>query len=352
MPVLKHKMITKPANKVIRPLQIDLASGKLETSRESNLRFLIRDAADQLCQVVDGNLDFVVRVAESDDDVDKLLLLVNFVMAAARRSVDELREAHLRLEEELTAARKLQEQLLPQTLPRARNVRVAARCVPARAVGGDFFDFVRYPRSGLCVGILADVSGKGAAAAIYAALASGIVRSLAQHEPSPSEMLEKLNKSLFTRAPEGRFVALTYSTWDDDRFVLEICNSGLPEPLLCRNGSVRSLAVHGLPLGLFPDAEYQSLRLQCEPGDTLLFYTDGVVESLDRYGNEFGIERLSRIVLNNCSSDADAVVDAVVNEVSAHCSCDFNFDDQTVIAVKVLHPRTETGARTGPGVFQ
>ena len=138
-------------------------------SKEDNLRRLIRDAADQLCQVVDGDLNLVVRVAEADDDVDKLLLLVNFVLASARRSFKSLHEAHRRVEEDLAAARKLQEKLLPQTLPQAQNLRVSANFVPARTVGGDFFDFFRYKHRGLEVGILADVSGKGPAAAIYAA---------------------------------------------------------------------------------------------------------------------------------------------------------------------------------------
>jgi len=305
-------------------------------STAENLRLLIREAADQLCHVVDGDLDFVVRVSEADEDIDQLLLLVNFVLAAARRSFNDLREVHHRTEEDLLAARKLQEQLLPQKLPYASNCRVSAKCAPAQTVGGDFFDFFRYSRSGLCVGLLADVRGKGAAAAIYAALASGTIRSLMDQEMTPQAMLERLNKSLFTRAPEGNFVALTYSTWDDKNRVLELCNSGLPEPLLCRDGIVRSLAVHGLPLGLFPKADYDVMRIQCEPGDTLLFYTDGVVEEVDREGIDFGASRLADILAKNCHLTAEEIVDQVFDQVSAHCQCEMNRDDQTVIAIQVL----------------
>src|SRR4030095_4920960 len=189
-------------------------------SREEKLRRLITEASDQLCQVVDGNLDFVVRVAEPDDDVDKLLLLVNFVLASARRSFASLSEAHKRLEEDLAAARNLQRKLLPKSLPLPQNLRVASKFVPAHAVGGDFFDFLHYERRGLHAGVLADVSGKGAAAAIYAALTSGIIRSVAHEELDPADMLDRVNKNLLTRAPEGQFVALTYSTWDDDSFTL------------------------------------------------------------------------------------------------------------------------------------
>jgi sigma-B regulation protein RsbU (phosphoserine phosphatase) len=312
------------------------AVSSLDLLPEQDLRRLIRDAADQLCQVVDGNLDLVVQVSESDDDLDKFLLLVNFVLASARRSFSDLREVHLRIEEDLSAARKLQEKLLPQKLPDARNLRVSARCVPARAVGGDFFDFFRYQHSGLYVGLIADVSGKGAAAAIYAALASGIVRFLVDEELNPKEMLTKLNRSLFARAPDGNFVALTYCTWDDQQLVLELSGSGLPEPLLCRRGVMQKLAAHGLPLGLFPDPDYEVMRVQCEPGDTLLFYTDGVVETVDKDGNEFGPERLSEIVMKTCGDKPFKIVNNVFDAVNAHCRCEMNFDDETVIAMQVL----------------
>lgn len=336
MRVNPSEPVRRPANAdVFRSTRFVTAPTSFTPTNENNLRLLIREAADQLCHVVDGDLDFVVRVSEGDEDIDKLLLLVNFVLAAARRSFTDLRDVHHRTEEDLLAARKLQEQLLPQKLPYASNCRVSAKCAPAQTVGGDFFDFFRYLHSGLCVGLLADVRGKGAAAAIYAALASGTIRSLMDQEMTPQALLEKLNKSLFARAPEGNFVALTYSTWDDKNRVLELCNSGLPEPLLCRDGIVRSLAVHGLPLGLFPKAQYDLMRIQCEPGDTLLFYTDGVVEEVDREGNDFTASRLADIIAKNCHRTPEEIVDQVFEQVNAHCQCEMNRDDQTVIAIQV-----------------
>ncbi|HEX6716860.1 MAG TPA: SpoIIE family protein phosphatase [Pyrinomonadaceae bacterium] len=310
--------------------------GAFGFSSEESLRKLVREAADQLCQVVDGNLDFIVRVAESDDDMDKFLLLVNFVLASARRSFDDLRAANQRLETDLTTARQLQENLLPQTLEHGPNLQIGAKFVPARTVGGDFFDFLRYEHRGLYAGILADVSGKGAAAAIYAALASGMVRWLVQEELMPNEMLSKLNRSLFNRAPEGQFVAMSYFTWDDENRLLQISNSGLPEPLLCRDGNIRVLAAHGLPLGLFSNSAYETMQVQCVPGDTLLFYTDGIVDSVDPGGTEFGTGRLAEVVLHSCESDAAEIVDSVISNVHEYCRCEFNVDDQTVLAMRVL----------------
>jgi sigma-B regulation protein RsbU (phosphoserine phosphatase) len=302
---------------------------------EQDLRRLIRDAADQLCLVVDGNLDFVVQVSESDDDFDKFLLLVNFVLATARRSFADLHEAHRRIGEDLSAARRLQQMLLPQTLPKARNLLVSAKCIPAGTVGGDFFDFFQYRRTGHYAALLADVSGKGAAAAIYAALVSGFAQFLVDQELNPKDMLTKLNKSLSARASDGNFVALTYCTWNDSKRVLKLAGSGLPEPLLCRRGNMRKLEAHGLPLGLFPEADYELMRIQCEPGDTLLFYTDGIAETVDRHGNEFGPERLSEIVTNTCRNSPAEIVNTVFAAVNAHCQCETNLDDQTVIAMQV-----------------
>jgi len=302
---------------------------------EMTLRNLIREAADQLCHAVDGDLDFVVRVSQGDDDIDKLILLVNFVLASARRSFDGLREANQQLETDLAAARHLQERLLPQKLEQPANLQIGAKFVPARAVGGDFFDFLRYHGGGQYAGILADVSGKGSAAAIYAGLASGFTRFLVQEELRPSAMLGRLNENLVKRAPDGQFVALSFFTWDDRNRVLEICNSGLPEPLLFRNGTVRSLAIHGLPLGLFSRVEYESMHVQCEPGDTLVLYTDGITDAVNPDGVEFGTERLADLVLGISDTAATEIVDRLVEAVHRHCKCEVNLDDQTVIALKI-----------------
>jgi sigma-B regulation protein RsbU (phosphoserine phosphatase) len=208
--------------------------------------------------------------------------------------------------------------------------------VPARVVGGDFFDFFRYQQSGKFVGLLADVSGKGAAAALYAALTSGIVGSLVEDELSSQQMLRRLNRSLYLRAPEEHFVALTYSTRDDELLLLETCSSGLPEPLLCRNGSIQRLPLHGVPLGLMPETDYETMHIQCEPGDTLLFYTDGVVDAMDQDGNEFGTDRLCEVVIGASQDKTDRIVDIVFDQVAAHCRSKVAFDDQTVVAMRVL----------------
>ena len=146
------------------------------------------------------------------------------------RLYEEIARQEKRLERDLALARELQFRLLPQSLPKLANLEVAAKFAPARAIGGDLYDFVNYSLDHLGM-VIGDVSGKGAPAAIYAALVSGILRSHAPIEPGPAEMLRAVNFSLGERRIEGQFVSLIYAVWDDRSRAVRIANSGLPRPL-------------------------------------------------------------------------------------------------------------------------
>jgi sigma-B regulation protein RsbU (phosphoserine phosphatase) len=217
-------------------------------------------------------------------------------------------------------------------LPNGRSV---VRCIPARTVGGDFYGTIPYPTRGLVASIMADVSGKGAAAAVYAALANGFLHSCAAEELDPQEMLKRLNQHLIQLTNLDHFVAMMYSTWDERERVAEICNGGLPAPLLCRRGEVQPLPVYGMPLGLLPDCEYEQVRVEYLPGDTVLFCTDGVIEAFNPEGEEFGFERLSRVLCENSDASPDAIVDSVVAAVRQHCRGEPFMDDLTVGVLEV-----------------
>src|SRR5215831_14715870 len=141
-----------------------------------------------------------------------------------------------RLEQDLALARELQFRLLPQKLPVFKNAEVASRFAPARQIGGDLYDFLKYSGHGVTAIAVGDVSGKGAPAAIYAALVSGIARSHANEEPSAAHMLEAINLSLSERPIEGQYVSMIYAVWDDNQQQLQLANSGLPRPIHCRDG--------------------------------------------------------------------------------------------------------------------
>ena len=154
------------------------------------------------------------------------------------RLYEEIARQEKRLERDLSLARELQFRLLPHSLPKLPNLEVAAKFAPARAIGGDLYDFVNYSldQMGMVVG---DVSGKGAPAAIYAALVSGILRSHAPIEPGPAEMLRAVNFSLGERRIDGQFVSLIYAVWDDRNRSLKIANSGLRGRCIAMTGRSR-----------------------------------------------------------------------------------------------------------------
>jgi sigma-B regulation protein RsbU (phosphoserine phosphatase) len=243
-----------------------------------------------------------------------------------------------RLEHDLALARELQFRLLPQKLPVLKNAEVASRFAPARQIGGDLYDFLKYSGHGVTGIAVGDVSGKGAPAAIYAALVSGIARSHAAEEPSASGMLEAINLSLSERPIEGQYVSMIYGIWDDNQLSMQLANSGLPRPLFCRNGKVEEIQATGLPIGLFSNATYEELTIQGKRGDVFLFFSDGILDATSSKGHMFGRHKLEEIVKANAGRSAEELVDAIFKAVSSHAQGVDAFDDQTILALKVKGP--------------
>ncbi len=211
------------------------------------------------------------------------------------RLYEEIARQEARLERDLSLARELQFRLLPHALPKLPNLEVAAKFAPARAIGGDLYDFVSYSlsRSAIVVG---DVSGKGAPAAIYAALVSGILRSHAPIEPGPAEMLSAVNFSLGERRIDAQFVSLIYAVWDDPNRTLTVANSGLPRPIYCHDGKIEIIEATGLPLGLFDEADYDEFTFRAKPGDLFVFFSDGILDARNKAGEMFGRTRVEKLV--------------------------------------------------------
>ena len=247
---------------------------------------------------------------------------------------EEIARQERRLERDLALARELQVRLLPQTRPKLPNLEVAARFVPARAIGGDLYDFVDYSLSRLGITI-GDVSGKGAPAAIYAALVSGILRSHAPIEPAPAEMLSAINNSLGERRIDAQFVSIIYAVWDDSMRTLQVANSGLPRPIYCHDGKIEIIEATGLPLGLFDDAEYDEFSFQAKPSDMFVFFSDGILDARNTEGELFGRQRVEQISAECADKSADYVVDSLFEAVEKHAAGVDPFDDQTVVAIKV-----------------
>ena len=250
------------------------------------------------------------------------------------RLYEEIARQERRLERDLAAARELQFRLLPPVLPKLKNLEIAAKFSPARAIGGDLYDVLGYSNSRTAIAV-GDVSGKGAPAAIYAALVSGILRSHAPIEPSPAEMLSALNYSLSERRVDGQFVSLIYALWDDESRSLVVANSGLPRPVYCHNGKTQLIEATGLPLGLFDEADYDEFTFKAEPDDLFVFFSDGILDATNKAGDLFGRTRLEKVIADCAQKSADSIVKSIFKAAAEHASGVETFDDQTVVAIKV-----------------
>jgi sigma-B regulation protein RsbU (phosphoserine phosphatase) len=250
------------------------------------------------------------------------------------RLYEEIAWQERRLERDLQLARELQFRLLPQSMPKVDHLEVAARFLPARAIGGDLYDFLHYSLSRLGI-VVGDVSGKGAPAAIYAALVSGILRSHAPIEPAPAEMLSAVNFSLSERRIEAQYICLLYAVWDDEKRTLQVANSGLPRPIYVRDGKTEIIEATGLPLGLFDEAEYEELTFKAKAGDMFVFFSDGILDARNRAGDMFGRTGVERVIASCPDQSPDCVVTSLFKAVEEHAAGEDIFDDQTVVAIKV-----------------
>lgn len=241
-----------------------------------------------------------------------------------------------RLERDLAMAREVQLRLLPQLLPQPRNAQFAAKFLPARTIGGDIYDFLDYGE-GRCALALGDVSGKAAPAALYAALVSGIVRSLAARKLAPTEMLAQLNDALQERKLDSQYVTMLFAVWDDATRTVEIANAGSVQPLLVRGKSVETVGIEGFPLGLFPNVTYEGLTLTLGGGDLVAFFSDGITDAENDEGDMFGSERLAEIIAKQArTATAQTVMNNILKSVETFQHGVEHFDDETIVVLRAL----------------
>jgi phosphoserine phosphatase RsbU/P len=250
------------------------------------------------------------------------------------RLYERIAREEQRMERDLAMAREVQHHLLPPTCPQLQNAELAARFNPAHAIGGDLYDFLDYTLPRACV-VVGDVSGKGAPAALYAALVSGILRTEARDEPSPAEMLNAINRSLNHRRLDAQYLVLTCALWDDEKRVMRVANSGLPRPIYCHEGHAHMLEAAGLPLGMFEDVHYDEVTIHARPGDVFVFFSDGIVDASNLKDEQFGRNRVELVIDKNAGGSAQTIVDAILEAVTEFSSGAEVFDDQTVVVLKV-----------------
>ncbi len=239
-----------------------------------------------------------------------------------------------RLAQELNVAREIQASFIPDGSPDIPGCDLASHWQAARQVSGDFYDFI--PRSDGSWGIvIADVADKGVPAALFMALSRTILRTIAFNRNDPAAALMRTNELIESDAQSDLFVTVFYAIWRPDKQRLTYANGGHNPPLLLRaNGKVRLLRGDGMALGVLPDIEVASQSIHLHPGDTLIFYTDGVTEAMNADYDEFGLERLRLTAVTHQNESAAAIRQAITAAIQEHAGDTPQFDDITLIVMK------------------
>jgi len=239
-----------------------------------------------------------------------------------------------RMERDLNAARRIQGALLPHLPVPEYGLDIAARVVSSRELSGDLYDFLRYGPQELAIAV-GDVSGKGSAAALYGAVGIGTLRSLASQKHRPSEMLRAMNALLSDRAIEGRFMTLCFATWHRGRRKLRVANAGQEQPFLFHGGRCEKIRLVGFPLGIFEDAIYDQRSFILDPGDIVVFHSDGIGDTMNSDKEFFGHDRVCRLIAQHHDLSANEIADKILEEVDRFSNGAHPGDDRTLVVLKV-----------------
>ena len=272
----------------------------------------------------------------TDDHVRTLGLLAPQIASSVEnaRLYQEVADRERRMESDLKAASELQALLLPGQAPEVKGLEIGLGLRPAREISGDMYDFFEHSEDHAVIAF-GDVSGKGVAAALFGALMSGLLRSLAPRRRSPAVLLKALNEKLIERKVESRYVALLVMLWHPHSGKLTMANAGALPPMICRQGEILKFRAEGVPLGLLESRDYEEMVFETQPGDAIVLYSDGVPDQLNPRGEEYTRRRLSKVVQANCNGSAQSIVQAIFRDIDKFAAGAEAFDDQTLLVIKI-----------------
>ncbi|HLJ14429.1 MAG TPA: SpoIIE family protein phosphatase [Bryobacteraceae bacterium] len=276
--------------------------------------------------------------AFTEDHVRTLALLAPQIASSVEnaRLYEELAQRENRMEQDLQAARKLQSVLLPRTPPDIPGLEIAITARPARQISGDVYDIFEQGQDNAVIAF-GDVSGKGAAAALYGALVSGLLRSLAPRRKSPALLLKLLNETLMERRVDAQYATLLVLLWESREGRFTIGNAGAEPPLVFRNGEILKPRPEGVPIGLLEETQYEEIVFPADPGDLILLFSDGVEDQLNPKEEDFGKGRVSRLLRSHHDQKPRVIVDEIFGELDRFREDAPLTDDQTLIAIRVSH---------------
>lgn len=289
--------------------------------------------------------DFAHRIdVHTDDQLGELAGSFNQMTGSIEGLLQTAAEKK-RLEEELRIARAIQMSLLPRGPLDVPGLGITALCVPAREVGGDYYDFFRLPGNRLGI-LIADVSGKGTSAALYMAELKGLVLALSQRYDSPRELLIEVNRIISEHLDSRSFITAAYAVIDLELGEMRFCRAG-HTPLIFFSGvpsphAARVMTPNGMVLGLRIDGAdelfsqlLEEVRVDLSPGDVIVLYTDGITEAMNPDSDLFGELRLSRIIEEHGHLDSGELRERIMREVESFVGAANQHDDMTMILVKV-----------------
>ena len=251
-----------------------------------------------------------------------------------RAAADQERE---RIEQELQVARQIQQELLPDSVPKLEGWQIATYYGPTREVGGDFYDFVELSRGRLGL-IVGDATGHGMPAALVMATTRGMLRAVVQSLESPGEVLARVNEALAAEIPPSTFITCFYSILDPESGRFIYANSGHNLPCRRHDDQADELRARGMPLGLMPGTEYEEKEALLEVGDSVLLYSDGLVEAHDPEGEMFGFPRLRRLVAEQAAEEG-SLPDFLMDELRSFTGDRWEQeDDITLVTLRRSQP--------------
>ena len=253
------------------------------------------------------------------------------------RMVEEVVEKE-RMEEELNISRDLQMSMLPAICPEIEECQIAAVSLPAREVGGDFYDFIEIGEGKLGL-VIGDVTGKSVSGALVMAAARSVYRMLSEEGLKVDEIMTRANRRAKKDMRKGMFVALLYALLDSREGTVTLCSAGQTQPIhfSAKEGKATLIQTEGdtFPIGILDDVEYKETRLELAPGDRLVFYTDGIVEAMNKEQEIFGFDRLLDLVKGAGLLDAEALLKEIMGKVDEFVGGAPQSDDLTVIVVSI-----------------
>jgi len=259
-----------------------------------------------------------------------------------QRDKENLEHEIARKDAELAIAAEIQQSFLPGVIPQIDGFEIAGTNIPAKEVGGDFFDVVPLeviPLNRKRMGIMiADVSGKGVPAALFMALSRIVIRVSATMFPKVSEAISFANPVISQDSKTGMFVTVFYGVLDNETHLFSYVNAGHNPPFLFRGGSDKpeELEATGIAMGAMEDASYGQGEVSLRSGDLLVMYTDGVTEAVNDKGEMFEIPRLTEVIVQNRDRPATEIVHAIIDAVNAFSQEQPQYDDITLMVVRVL----------------